>query len=235
MSSLPHVVKRFLPKTALIIMSALSLILPSFASDLSGQDAEILPCSVPAAQPPLKRYEPGKALAKGKFLVAGRNMMDPRFAETVILLIDYSTEGAVGLIINRPTEMKLSAALSDIKELKQREDVVYFGGPVGLSQMFMLIRSAAQPEGSSRVLDDIYASSSLTLLKRMLDNEKTGKRFHVYAGYAGWAPFQLDGEVARGDWHVTWADAETIFERKPSEIWPELIRRGTAQWVKAGP
>jgi len=159
-------------------------------------------------------------------------MRDPRFSETVILLIKYDWHGAMGLIINRPTEVKLSTILPEIKELGQRTDTVYIGGPVAEHQMFLLIKTGSRPGESHYVFDDIYVSSSQIVLKQMIDDADAGKRFRVYVGYAGWAPKQLLGEVLRGDWHVLQADAETIFNKEPSEIWPELIRRSSVQWVK---
>ena len=97
--------------------------------------------------------------------------------------------------------------------------------------MFMLVRSSAKPEDSRHVFQDVYVSGSKTLLRRMVDKGESGKRFHVFAGYAGWAPQQLDREVALGGWHVMPADAETIFEKEPSQIWPELIRRTSLKWI----
>jgi len=66
----------------------------------------------------------------------------------------------------------------------------------------------------------------------MVDHPEPGERFRVYASYVGWFPGQLDREVSRGDWHVLRADAETIFSKEPSEIWPDLISRASLKWVK---
>jgi putative transcriptional regulator len=65
----------------------------------------------------------------------------------------------------------------------------------------------------------------------MIKNPEGEERFRVYAGYAGWAPGQLDNEIANGGWYVLGADAETVFDKSASEIWPELIQRSSAQWV----
>ena len=74
----------------------------------------------------------------------------------------------------------------------------------------------------------MHVSAYLSVLRRMSSGNAEGKSFRIYAGYAGWMPGQLDWEMSRGDWHILQADAETIFEREPSEIWPELIRRSTS-------
>ncbi len=170
-------------------------------------------------------------LAKGKFLVAAKSLLDANFSEAVVLLIDYNEEGAMGVVINRPTDVQLSAVLPEIKGLEKRADFVYIGGPVDRSQMLLLVRTQQMPEGSLPVFGDVYASARRSVLRKMMDTPHTKVRFRAYAGYAGWAPGQLDHEVSRGDWHIVPADAETLFEKAPEAIWPELIRRGAMEWV----
>ena len=174
--------------------------------------------------------------AKGKFLIAGRKLVDPRFQETVVLLIEYNAEGAIGLIINRPTKVPLAEALPPMPGLKERADVVYYGGPVEGHRMLMLIRSGEKPEESGRVFGNVYVSASMGTLERMLGSHKTEKQLRIYAGYAGWMPRQLDWELSRGDWLIVSADAGSIFEKKSSEIWRELFQRGSAiqVWNRRG-
>jgi putative transcriptional regulator len=174
------------------------------------------------------------SLSRGKFLVADRSIRDPRFAETVLLIVDYSSQGAMGIIINRPTKVRLSSAFPKIEGLKKRKDTIYIGGPVGIEQMFLLIRSMRTPEESLHLFADVSISSSEKILRAMAEGRKSGNSFRVYAGYAGWSPQQLDQEVMRGDWHVVQADSKTIFDKRPSEIWPELIRQSSKLWVRAG-
>ena len=171
-------------------------------------------------------------LAKGMFLVAGRQLRDPNFKETVVLLIDYGRDGAMGLVINRPSVVKLATVFPDIKELKERTDTIYVGGPVAVNQMLLLVGTPLVPEESQEVTQDVYLSSSWKVLERLLKNSAKDKRFRIFAGYAGWAPNQLDFETSRGDWHVLKADAETVFDKKPSEIWQELILRASVKWVR---
>jgi len=170
--------------------------------------------------------------ARGNFLVASRRLVDPRFQETVVLLISYGADGATGVIINRPTEVRLVDLLPSVQGLKDRADVVYYGGPVEGHRMLMLIRSREKPEESGRVFEDVYFSSNKNTLESVLNARKTAKQLRLYAGYAGWMPRQLDGEVSRGDWFIVRADARSIFEKEPSEVWPELIRRGAEIQVR---
>ena len=166
--------------------------------------------------------------ARGKFLVASHAIADPRFQETVVLLIGYDDTGATGLIINRPSKVPLADMLMPVPGLKKRSDVVYYGGPVEGHRILMLIRSPEKLEGADKVFTNVYVSASRSLLERMIDANKTQKQLRVYAGYAGWMPGQLNREVSRGDWYILNADADSIFEKEPSEIWRELILRSSA-------
>jgi putative transcriptional regulator len=193
-------------------------------NDASGYTSSRLSTSIPSDR--------DAKLAKGKFLVAARKLIDPNFIQTVVLLIDYDRNGAMGVIINRPIEMKLSEVFKDIKELQKRTDIVFSGGPVMRNQLLLLVRTDARPEGSLRVLQDVYVASQLKLIGQMIKNEEKGDRFRVYAGYAGWGRGQLDQEVKRGDWHILAADADTVFNKESSEIWPELIHRSSLKYVR---
>ncbi len=223
----------------MLIALAITLILLAILPDMSLMGAAFLGQSValPSLQFPVKLSLPNQfwseeELSKGKFLIASRNLIDPNFSETVILLIDYGWNGATGLIINRPSKVKLSSMLPKIKGLNKRADTFYIGGPVARRQILLLIRSNSQPEKSHRIFKNIYVSPSRTVLQRMIENEKVGERFRVFAGYAAWAPGQLEREMLRGDWRIMKADTETIFEKAPLEIWPELILRSLDLWIK---
>lgn len=174
---------------------------------------------------------PSAELAKGKFLVASRELIDPNFSETVVLLIEYEQYGAMGVVLNRPTEVKLATVLPDMEEVQKQTDTVSIGGPVARTQMLLLIRSGSPPKETQHVFGDVYIGASRTLLQRLMTEAKARKQVRVYAGYAGWGPGQLDQEVARGDWLVLPADAEVVFDKAPAEIWLELIRRGEIQQV----
>lgn len=175
---------------------------------------------------------PAVNLSRGKFLVARRNMKDQRFMHSVILLFKYNRYGAGGLIINKPSEVRLSDVLPEIKKLRNREDVLYIGGPVSMDKMMVLIQSDSPMKEAQHVFKDIYISSSKTLLKKIIEEGNREKRFRVYAGYAGWAPGQLEREVARGGWYIISGGADIIFHNEPSELWPDLIRRYSNQWVQ---
>ena len=172
-------------------------------------------------------------LARGKFLVASRELIDLNFSQSVVLLVEYGPNGAMGLIVNRPTEVRLKEVLPDMEEFAYQGETLFMGGPVARNQLLMLLRSDREIEGTHLVFEDVYASTSRSVLEEMVNHTGPGENLRVYAGYAGWGPGQLDQEFARGDWHVLRADRETVFEKEPSQIWTELIRWSAGQWVES--
>ena len=223
--------------TLLALTAILILISPVADMVLMNTAFSSHPSTLPSSEGPVifhisDQSRPQMKLSKGKFLVASKQLRDPQFFETVVLLLEYDSKGAMGLVINRPTTVKLSKVLPEIEGLQKRSDTIYLGGPVAKNQLMLLIRTSSPPEGSRLVFKDIYLSSSQTVIEKMIDNPDTPERFRVYAGYAGWAPGQLDHEVSRGGWHILQADEESVFDKTPSQIWPELIRRSSALWVR---
>lgn len=164
----------------------------------------------------------------GTFLVASRGLLDPNFSRTVVLLVDYSEEGAIGVILNRPTEIKLNEMVTDMEKLQDRPETVWVGGPVAHWQVMLLVRSESDLEGAERVFEDIHFTASRLVLEEIVESDTD---FRSYAGYAGWSPGQLDGEIERGGWHVLPGDVEMVFDAEPHELWFELIQRGEAKWV----
>jgi putative transcriptional regulator len=172
------------------------------------------------------RYFSKDTLARGKVLVATDKVRDGHFARTVILITEYGWRGAAGIIINKPTKIAPSAVLPDMKGLGDVDDVVWFGGPVGSAQVTMLVRSKEAPPSSLRLLADVYASTSVETLSAMIAGREAG-RFRLYSGYAGWAPQQLELEVAEGGWYVMDAGSAEVFEDADAAegVWARLIGR----------
>ena len=124
-------------------------------------------------------------LATGKLLVANRRLRDPNFSESVILLLEYSKDGAMGVIINRPTDIDLATVFSKVKELKKRKDLLYLGGPVGGNQVLLLACTTKGPKDSKQVLSDVYLVSSQISLQQLVGQGDASLKLRAYAGYAG--------------------------------------------------
>jgi putative transcriptional regulator len=167
--------------------------------------------------------------ANAIFLVARRGMTDPNFRETVVLVTLPPRGVPIGVVINRPLERRLSEAFPDVAGLKGRKEVLYYGGPVARDGLVFLVRSAKPPEGSQLLLRDVFFTSDIELIEKLLKRKDPLEGMRVFSGYAGWGPDQLHREIARGTWHIVPADSDTVFRRDTAGIWPELIERATTK------
>jgi putative transcriptional regulator len=169
-------------------------------------------------------------LAVGRFVVASRDLGDPNFAQTVILLVHYSADkGSVGLVVNRRTDVPVSRVFHDLKEAGGRRDPVYIGGPVELNSVLALLKSATKPAGADRVFGDVYLIADKDLLTKTLASSAEATDFHTYIGYAGWGAGQLEHEVELGAWHIMPPDVETVFNADPDSVWERLIHHTETQ------
>jgi len=161
-------------------------------------------------------------LARGTLLVATPDLPDPNFTKTVVLVLSYGADGAMGLIVNRRTDLALPDVVPGLEVPAKPRQLVYAGGPVSPEGLLMLVRSRDEIENALQVFGDVWVSDSRELLERFA--KKPSKAvFRVYAGYAGWAPRQLDAEVGRGDWIVIPADGDIVFNDNPSQVWRSLV------------
>ncbi len=161
-------------------------------------------------------------LRTGRFLVASRELLDPNFTRSVVLLLDYGPHGATGLIVNRRTEIAISSVLPDLDHAERYEGRVYFGGPVEVDGLLALLRSKRPRNDAERVIDEVWTVGDRAAVKRLLRKHEEPS-LRLYAGYAGWAPGQLDGELARGSWHVVDARADQVFSASPGKLWRLLV------------
>ncbi|MFB3918042.1 MAG: YqgE/AlgH family protein [Terriglobales bacterium] len=166
-----------------------------------------------------------KNLGAGKLLVASRNVIDPNFVQTVVLLVHYDTEAVVGLILNRRTDVPLSRVLDEFKTAKDLSDPVYLGGPVQKSAVFALFQSPAKLEGAKHIFDGVYLIFAKPLFEQTISARPDASVFHVYLGYAGWTDNQLRKEVEGGSWFIFPADAATVFNSDPDSMWPQMIQK----------
>lgn len=164
-------------------------------------------------------------LANGVLLVAKRGLPDPNFRETVVLVTKPQDGGPFGVIINRPLEMRLSEIFTEFDSLKDRKDVLYFGGPVKPNGFVFLVRTPEPPPRGMSVLKDIYFTGDADLIEKLLRRPNPTEGLRVFAGYSGWGPGQLQHEIARGDWLIVPASAETVFTKNPGELWQELVKK----------
>jgi putative transcriptional regulator len=166
---------------------------------------------------------PPAAGSEPRFLVAARDLQDPNFAETVVLLVEQRAEGSWGLVVNRPTTVKLSTLFGKDAFLRRRRDTLHYGGPVEPARLLILLRSAVELPDSRPLFEDVRLVANPESLQALGDPEKVVLR--VFAGYAGWAPGQLEAELARGDWLAQPAEAALVFSENPKALWQLLQAR----------
>jgi putative transcriptional regulator len=171
--------------------------------------------------------------ATGKLLVAREDLRDPNFERTVVLLVAYGDTGAMGVVLNRQSHMRLDHLLPHIEGAAALEQPVFLGGPVATRQATILF-SSDEPDGRARVLESVYVTGDLRLLERLVTKPRPDEKYRVYAGHAGWAPGQLDAEMVRLGWHVLPASAAAIFG-ETDDLWETLIRRTRSRIADARP
>lgn len=160
----------------------------------------------------------------GRLLVATPLLADPNFARTVVLMLEHSESGALGVVLNRPSGLPVAEILPAWREVVGPPDVVFHGGPVGTDSALGLVRIAAPsaPLGV-RVLHD---GLGLVDLDTPVEVAAPGlASMRVYAGYAGWGEGQLDHEIDEGAWFVVDTLPEDAFSAAPDDMWRRVLRR----------
>lgn len=175
----------------------------------------------------------GPGLAKGVLLIAGKELRDPNFEKTVVLITEYDAKGTVGLVINRRTKIPVSEALPELQKMLPILDHLYIGGPVAMNSINLLIRSVAPLADAIQVTDDIYLINTLEQFNKLSPDEIEPADLRLFSGFAGWAPGQLESELIRGDWHLWHSNAKIVFDSVPESVWHDLIRLVSAKWVKS--
>ncbi len=167
--------------------------------------------------------------ANAIFLVAKRELSDPNFRETVVLVTHPPQGAPFSVIVNRPLGQRLSEVFPDQPTLKSRKEVLYFGGPVMGQGLVFLVRSANPPQGVTMVLRDVFFTADIEMIEKLFQRKDPLAGLRIFTGYSGWASGQLQNEIARGGWHVVPADAESVFDKDPARLWLELIERATSK------
>lgn len=165
----------------------------------------------------------GASLAAGRVLIADKDLHDPHFQQTVIVLLSYDEDdGAGGVILNRPSEIPVSQALKDLPEARRNQDPAYEGGPVQTKRVLALLRTSTKLEDADEVVSGVYTVGTTKLLRKALGDKMD---IRVFAGYAGWGPGQLEAEVDAGAWHIERGVAAMVFDDDPESLWQRLTRK----------
>ncbi len=165
----------------------------------------------------------------GKLLIAMPGMLDPRFAHSVVFMCAHSGEGAMGLVINKPTaDLRLNDLLAQLS-IKCGPDTrdlpVHFGGPVEHGRGFVLHEYGYHSAISTLdVNDDFAMTATLDILEDLAEGRGPG-RVVMALGYAGWGPGQLENEIAQNGWLTCEADAQLVFDTADMEKWEAALNK----------
>jgi putative transcriptional regulator len=180
------------------------------------------------------------ALRAGRLIVANPLLPDPNFDRTVVMLLAHGDEGALGVVLNRPSDTMLAAPLPRWEALAASPPVVFVGGPVQHQAVICLARAlghpsaAIPPHGWSAVLPEV-GTLDLDLDPEGL--EASLSKVRVFAGYSGWTAGQLETEIGAGAWWILDASPDDPFCDEPDDLWKRVLRRqgGSLALVAAYP
>jgi putative transcriptional regulator len=176
----------------------------------------------PAFKVPLAAW--AQQAANGIFLVAQPTLNEATFRRTVILITQLPSARPIGVIINRPLKISLRDVLPEHSNIAALPQPVYFGGPVARRNLTFLVRTDVPPPHAVAILNDVYLLSDADWVEGALQSGSVSD-VRVFAGYAGWAPGQLQTELQRQGWYMVPAESGIVFDADRETVWEELVRR----------
>ena len=176
-------------------------------------------------------------LAAGMLLVATPALLDPHFAATVVLILDSDEDGALGVVLNRPSPIRVAEVLTPWDDVVSEPEVLFHGGPVnaeGALAVALLRDDQDAPVGFRGVVGRLGLLDLDTPLELV---EGTVRQLRIFAGYAGWGAGQLEDEIEEGSWYVVAAQPPDVFRSDPVDLWRDVLRRqpGELSWNSTRP
>jgi putative transcriptional regulator len=160
----------------------------------------------------------------GQLLVATPRLTDPNFTRSVILLLDHDEDGALGVVLNRPTQLPLSAVLPGWGEAVVAPQLLFTGGPVSEESALAIGLAAGSGPGESfKRLTGDYGLVDLDAEPYDVLGGLVGVR--VFSGYAGWGSGQLEEEILEGSWYLVDALTTDVLDPRPDQLWRRVLRR----------
>jgi len=153
---------------------------------------------------------------KGRLLVATPALVDPNFRRTVVLVAEHGEAGAMGVVLNRPSDTAVAEAVPELVPLTGDEEPVFVGGPVAVDSLLALAE-VEDPDDASELL--------LGTVAFVRDPDVSTLRGRVFVGYAGWSPGQIEAELDEESWIVVPAEPDDVFSDDPDELWSSVLRR----------
>ena len=164
---------------------------------------------------------------RGRLLVASTKLGDPNFDRTVVLVLDHGEEGALGVVLNRPTPVPVGEILDTwaAQASLVPPAVIFRGGPVSPDAVIGLARAPAAVSGALPWRSVVGAVGIVDLAVTPGAQPVVPEGVRLFSGYAGWAADQLEGELAEGAWFVVDALGDDVFCSEPEQLWHDVVRR----------
>ena len=161
------------------------------------------------------------ASLRGQLLIASPALVDPNFARTVVLITEHGEEGAMGVVLNRPSETDVAEVAAELGDVAGTEPV-FIGGPVQPQALVVLAEFNDLEAAAWIVVADVGFVGSETSYDRLSDAIRRGR---VYAGYSGWGAGQLEAEIAEEAWIIEPPLPAELFADEPEELWHTVLAR----------
>jgi putative transcriptional regulator len=165
---------------------------------------------------------------RGKLLVASPSLLDPNFRRTVVLIAEHGEDGAMGVILNRESDLEVDDAAPTLADLAEPGALVHSGGPVQPTAVMIMAEFEDPAAAATLVIDDIGFVAAETDFSAL---GAAVRRVRVFAGLAGWAPDQLESEIERDDWLIEDALPDDIFSHDPQRLWSTVLERKGGQFA----
>lgn len=161
----------------------------------------------------------------GRLLVAGPALLDPSFRRSVVLLLDHDEDGALGVVLDRPSDLAVEQVLAGWTSAVSEPPVLFAGGPVATNAALgvaRLVPGTSAPLGWRRMFGDV-GLLDLDTPTEVLSGALGG--FRIFAGHSGWGPGQLEAEVGEGAWYVLRSVPDDLVTAEPRRLWSDVLRR----------
>ncbi len=159
---------------------------------------------------------------RGQLLIASPILVEPTFHRTVILITEHAPEGAMGVVLNRPSQSLVGEAVPELSELAGEEEPVYVGGPVQTEALIVLAEFRDPAAAAAIVVADVGLVSAEVETAELVT---ATRRARVFAGYSGWGPGQLEGELEEEAWIVEAPVPGELFPEDPDTLWSAVLER----------
>jgi putative transcriptional regulator len=175
--------------------------------------------------------------AQGKILVSEPFLKDFYFKRSIVLLAEHNDDGTFGLVLNKPTDIKLSEIINDksFKISKEFDNCVYLGGPVKTDSLFFIHTRNDLIANCIKIIEGLFWGGDIKLVNHLIETKALSKNdIRFYIGYSGWEPKQLDQELKEHSWVVANTNVDFLLKNPPETLWKntvKLLGKEYAEWV----